>query len=243
MQLQSMKENKIKFDTVAVPFHLIRNAIQVLPYGTSTRVMFMMCAITGCRIREMEKMKVSLLYKHQAKEGWAMIYWKTGKNQTGYRKEELPDYFFEEIKYYRENNRVFADRLFSPDARSFRKYFNDNIRPILSKEWNEWVSVPNQNAAVKLEHRFQLKGLRKSWATLCFAKEYNKWKDAFMAIEEASKRMKHSSKQMTSHHYLKHYSELNIEKYLHLKPYDILRDQRQLKIIDFIKIDNITTPY
>lgn len=236
MQLQTLQEKKIKFDTVAVPFHLMRNAIQAVPYGSSTRVMFMICAITGCRIKEMEKMKLSLLYKHPTKVGYAILYWKTGKNQTGYRQAELPDYLLEELRHYRLHHRTYEDRLFAPDARSFRKYFNQ-YRGLMSHEWGEMWDLPEECGIVKREHVFGLCGLRKSWATLSFAKELKKWNSADIAMQMVSKRMKHSCKEMTSHHYIKNFDYLEIHKYVDMEISEILRQPLQTKIHDYLKIE------
>lgn len=85
------------------------------------------------------------------------------------------------------------------------------------------------------EYVLQLKGLRKNFATLEFAKQYKKWKSAEVALEFASKRMKHSTKHITAYHYLRNFDELNISAYINLTPSDIIRRaNEQKRLFDFI---------
>ncbi|HZX44109.1 MAG TPA: hypothetical protein VFF28_00345, partial [Candidatus Nanoarchaeia archaeon] len=63
-------------DSHAVPFDKVNEAVAFMKYGSDLRVMFEMLFLTGCRIKELDKMKISCFYGN-------VIYWELGKNQGG----------------------------------------------------------------------------------------------------------------------------------------------------------------
>ncbi|MDI6738703.1 MAG: hypothetical protein QME12_09425 [Nanoarchaeota archaeon] len=87
---------------------------------------------------------------------------------------------------------------------------------------------------MKEEYIYQLKGLRKNYQTLEFAKQFEKWQDASIALEFTSKNMKHSSGKITAYHYIENFESLNIEKYKHLTPAEIIANsQTQMRLMDY----------
>jgi integrase len=105
----------------------------------------------------------------------------------------------------------------------------------MSNEWREWWTLPENAGIVKEEHIYGLGGLRKSWATLQFAKELKKWGQPDIALQMVSKQMKHSCKEMTAHHYIKNFDLLEIHKYVDMDITEILRQPLQTKINNYLK--------
>lgn len=230
LKLKSVLDERIKTDTIAIPFSEINRVLDVLPYGCPIRCMFTHSILTGCRQTELSNMFESMMYRTI---GGANIFWKCGKNQVGYRKEFLPDYFLEELSYMRAHYRGFGDRLYSPDARSFRKYFN-RYRCFIGGLWNERQSIIT-GGVVESEYVYNLNGLRKTFATHVFYQEYQKWKDSGVALEMTSKRMKHSTTHMTAYHYLKNFEQLKIEQYGNIPIWQILNRPIQKKLNNYYK--------
>lgn len=229
-------ENEIRLEKNAIPFDEIRRVAGILPYGTSLSCMFKILAVTGCRLQELEVFRKSLLYRHPSREGWGVIHWKCGKNQPGYRSETLPKCLLDEIELYRQNNNVPEDRLFSLTSSTFQRYFRF-FRQRLGGLWTKKVKLPYRTGnKVKSECFYNLGGLRKSFATLVFAKELRKWKDAGVALEMTSKRLKHSTVHMTTIHYLRNFDDLHISKYLDSELWQIYNFPTQSRLnSDFIQ--------
>ncbi len=209
----------------AIPFEKVREAIDFMGYGSPERVMFEMLILTGCRITELDRMVISKIYG-------SILYWGLGKNQKSFRKEALTVSYLKELKYYRDHHRVYGNKIFGIHSHTFRRYFNRDVRPNLSKEWQEKTLFQKKGALVP-EYVYQLKGLRKNFQTLEFKKELEKWKDSGVALEFTSKKMKHSSKHITAYHYLVNFDTLGINNLSELEPSDLLKKTRQTRLMDF----------
>lgn len=222
-------KNRIRhdIDSHAIPYKYVQEAINFMEYASTTRVMFQMLVITGCRIKELNSMKISNLYE----EGW--FYWTLGKNQKGTRKIKLPEFFIKELLEYRSTHRVPQERLFGVRDCTFTRYFNRDVRPHLSKAWRE-VRIRNRQTSLdKTEYIFQLKGLRKNFQTVLFKKEYDKWNDANVAVLMTSKEMKHSSTHITAYHYIENFESLEIENYKEICTTKIIQECGQMRVFDF----------
>lgn len=214
-----------EIESHAVPFDRVLEAMGIMQYASDTRVMFQMLFLTGCRISELDNMQLSKLYGD-------VLYWHLGKNQRGFRKIRLPAYFIKELKEYRNTHRIYGDKLFGIEAHTFRMYFAHFIRPKLPN-WQE-KRFKDRCGVLVPEYIYQLKGLRKDFQTLEFAKQLDKWKDASVALEFTSKGMKHSSTRITAKHYIENFDSLNIERYKHLTPGEILAAGiLQTRLMDF----------
>ena len=210
----------------AIPFNRVLEALSVMAHGSDIRVMFEMCFLTGCRMAELNVMRKSMLYGNY-------LYWPLGKNQTGMRKEFIPNFCLSELKQYWEHHRVYGDKFFGIDSHTFTRYFNRDIRPLLNNTWHEMRIMGFQTK--HMEYILQLKGLRKDFQSLLFAKELNKWKDASVALEFTSKKMHHSSTKITAYHYIENFDTLQIDRYGCLTPEKILTQaNEQRRIIDFL---------
>ncbi len=194
-----------------------------MSYASTCRVMFTMLALTGCRLSEMDNMKQSYL-----KDGW--LWWRLGKNQKNYRKVKLPDPFIQELKDYRESHRVPSDSLFGVEHRTFRRYFNRTIRKLLGGGWIEKTEALGCNGFTE-EYLLQLKGLRKSYQTLLFKAEYEKWGDPGVALQFTSKAMRHSSERITAYHYLVNFDTLGNGNHV---IEDICKMPLQTSLVEFI---------
>lgn len=202
--------------------------MEIMKYGSTESVMFKMLFLTGCRISELDNMRRSMLIA-------GVIHWQLGKNQRGWRKEQLPDVYLKELILYHENYRVYKDKIFSMSGKSLRRRFNSHIRQNLGSKWHERIPTINKNSACKWEYRYNLKGLRKDFQTLLFKQQLDKWKDAGIALEFTSKKMRHSSTKLTAYHYLVNFDTLDISKYSNKTPARILQDSlTQRRIIDYV---------
>lgn len=182
-----------------------------------------MLALTGCRLSELNGMRISNIQGN-------IIYWRLGKNQKGWRKEALPDWYLKELQEYINTHRLKRDHLFGPSATSIRRYFNRDIRPYLGEEWQEKISHPGYT--IDERYILQLKSFRKSFGTTIFWREYQKWEDAGVALEFTSKRMCHSTTHMTAFHYLRNFETTEVElwdQFLSAKP--VILEQR--RVTDF----------
>jgi len=213
-------------ESYAVPIQAVREVLDFLPYASTERVMFQMLFYTGCRASELDRMTPELIYEN-------LIYWEPGKGQKGFRKEALPIPYIKELACYRETHRVRTNKLFSCTTGTFRRYFDRDVRPQLSPAWN-MKRLNIRSNAFGQEYALQLKGLRKTFATLVFAKEWQKWGAAEVAMEFACKRMKHSSKGMTVSHYLDNFESLRLKKMsLFLSPDEAVKAASQTRMADF----------
>lgn len=209
-------------ESKAIPLKQVRKALEILPYGSTQRVMFEMLTLTGCRLTELDNMKWSNIRND-------FLYFKLGKNQKNWRKVKLPARFVQELKDYRETHRVQADALFGAKGHSFRRLFDRESRKILGSEWLEkretWT-----NGEFALEYKLQLKGLRKNYQTLVFKSELEKWGDPGVALEFTSKAMRHSSTHITAYHYLVNFDSLGSGDFV---VEDVLDYPAQLRLSDF----------
>lgn len=216
-------------DSYAIPFGNVKEVLDLLEYGNQVRVMFEMLALTGCRISELDSFRVDQL--HKVSDGW-VVFWKPGKKQRGVRKERLPDAFVNELRYCREHFRVKGCRMFSFKSCTFRRRFNEFVRPLLSGAWRE-VKPSGKRGRAPFEYVLQLKGMRKNFQTLLFAKEWQEWHDASFAMEKTCKRMRHHSKHITVNHYIENFERLDINKYVDCNPADLLGVGVQKRLNDF----------
>lgn len=202
--VEANDSNVIPIDYALEPLQ-VRNIVK-----GHTRVMLLMLMLTGCRVRELDNMLASRILPCQEADGY-LIYFKLGKNQTSYRKEILPKWYVEnELKPYRDEY-AHGDRLFGISSVAFQRYFL-KARKQLSKAWNEMKPYPVGDGKWQLGYCFQLKGYRKLWATMQFRIELEKWNNPDFACLQVSRKLHHSSKFMTSDHYIDATAKLGLEK-------------------------------
>lgn len=232
-------ELNIENDSKAVPFDNVREILTILPYGNQIRVMVQFLAITGCRISELDNMHRTKVIPSKGK---IFLFWTLGKNQTDKppRKIELPKELYAELIECRKNRRTFLDRLFSMKHDSFRRLFNRDVRPLLSPAWREKQLEWRNGEPVK-GYVLKLKGLRKNFQTLKFAKELDRWNSPDIALELASKDMRHSTTGITIKSYIENFENLDITKYIYLTPADILRIGEQKRLIEFSAVSSNET--
>ena len=208
-----------------IPFNFAVEPINILPYGSALRIMYQALFITGCRIRELDNFKKTNLYGE-----W--FYWELGKAGHKWRKERLPESFLDELKHYRDHYRIYNNKLFGIKAETFVREFNRDVRPLLSKGWSEKRFKPCKSNFTT-EYIYQMKGLRKNFMTLEFARQLDKWKDPSIAIEMTSKRAKHSSKNITVYHYIESFDSLNVNRFKEYTPAQIMGLKNQTRILDY----------
>jgi len=188
-----MYDEVLEVECKAISIAQVRSVLNVLPIG-SVRCMFLMLFLTGCRISELDNMRVSLMRGNH-------IWWTLGKRQKGRRHKVLPEWFIKELILMRKGQDYHSDKLFSIGHAVFRRQFNVQTRPLLSKEWQEYQPCLKEGQ-LQREYALQLKGLRKTYATMKFFKIYRELQDAGAAVQFVSKDMQHSSQGLTSRHYI-----------------------------------------
>jgi integrase len=185
-------------DHQSIPYSAFREILSMVPASHPVRVGVLLLALTGCRVKELDRMGPDGLV-----DGW--LHWRLGKNQRGYRREPLPDWFLAELKHYRRTHRVPEAQLLGYRSGQLTTYFNKFVRPHLGPAWQ--LRRPCRPGRVADDqYDLQLKGLRKSFATTVFWTEYRRWRDAGVALSFSSKRLQHKTTHMTAFHYLKEFS-------------------------------------
>jgi len=213
-------------DGYAIPFTDVIDLIEFYPYAHPYRVAFTLIALTGCRIAELNNIGANSFRGN-------FLIWKTGKNQKGYRRERIPNWFMLEINEYIKKHPTSQTRLFQFKTEWLRDKLNKIIRPALKGNWLVQKPIPIKNGAVQKEYLYQLKGLRHNFATLTFYNQFLKW-GGTVAVEFTCKRMKHSSYKMTAGHYIGNFERLDIEKYKALDMSEIINNGKQKKIIEYM---------
>lgn len=215
----------------AITFDMTFEVLDYLNYADRVRVGIQLRALTGCRGSELKKMKWTKLFPLD--ENHYVLYWKPGKNQKTPRKEILPAYFVEELKEYGRRNKVPYDRLVAFDGNTLRRYFNRDVRPYLSHNWHAIMPFPSRPKVSAEEFVYSMSGFRKTFQTHAFYQEWIEWKDATVALEKVSKRMRHSSARLTCNHYIENMPAIDIERYGKMSMCNILNRGVQSRIMDY----------
>jgi hypothetical protein len=156
--------------------------------------------------------------------------WKPSKRQGGLRREIIDDAIIKELFHYRSLSRVPERKLFGMNYKTFQHNFNRDIRPNLSRKWQLYCP---RHTGKNYEHLLLIKNLRKTYSTLEFSRQLDKWKDSGVALEMTSKKMRHSSTFMTSYHYLCNFDSVDVKKYEGMSYADIFRTDFQMRLNDF----------
>ena len=223
---ETTKDNSFyEMEGRALPFDVIKNLFLSLKYASTLSIGCKLLYYTGCRIAELEEMK-----KENIINGF--LYWRCGKNQTKhFRKEYLPCKFIEEIKTYWKTNRTPYDKIMGVKSDAFRMYFVKN-RHRLNNIWGFKIPI-YQNKLIKYEYKYQLKGFRKTFATLLFYYYWRKYSDANIGAEMVAKRMKHSAKHITITHYIENAEQIQANKFTNLMPFQIVDNTNQKRITEY----------
>lgn len=213
-----------------IPISLFLEVIDFLPYGHEVRVMISHLFLTGCRLCELDIMA------EESKDCYlkgTRIFWKPGKGQKGWRTAELSVSYLRELMYYQETHKTEQNKLFGISAETLRRYFNRDVRPFLSEKWNLPTDKPDCKSPIDT-FKFMLKGFRKTYATLIFAKAAKKHNDDYsFALTYTCKVMLHSSERITANHYVNEIEPLEIDKWLGWTPCQILALANQRHLQDF----------
>jgi hypothetical protein len=227
-QLEKLTTQNIYFreEQSAIPFDLALKTINLMEYASLERVGFILLFLSGARVCELDRMSIDNLSGNE-------LLWRPAKNQfrSRPRKAILPMEFLTEIS---EMRRKFgATKTILPiNSHTFRRYFT-KLRHKLGGEWLERLKTA-KGGRVTLEYKYQLKGLRKLFATKVFFEKMKQFNSAECALLFACKELRHSSNKMTADHYLiEDVDKLGITKYLFLDYTQIMKLSKQTRLIDF----------
>jgi len=181
-------------EALCIPIQTVYEASRALPSYSHLKVMFWVLAETGARIQALDNMRRERLIGD-------VLYWNDGKGKGHHRAAKLSPQLLEELTEYRRFNRVYDSRLFGISAESFRRSFNGEGRALLGGEWKVKVIRPRET--LRIGYKYQLKGLRKNFATKRFKDYWEKYQDASVAVQFTARDMKHKSDHITTTHYIK----------------------------------------
>lgn len=220
-----MENIDLDYEGKAILFKHVRKALEFMPYGEPRRVALTWVALVGARICEIENLSLNNFMGQYC-------LWKPRKNQKGYRKEKLPEWFFQELEYMINRYPISNTQIFPFNAASLTRRFNKEIRPLLGEEWNKKHPVLMENCKIRLVYNYQLRMLRQNFCTHDYAKEIDNW-GYEVAIEKTAERMRHSSKKITAYHYVQNFDKLDIQRYKHFTMGEILKGSTQSKLLEF----------
>jgi integrase len=224
-----MKDYKFEIKGNALPWDRVLEVINYVKPGSAESIMFKTLLYTGCRISELDNMQPQNIVQNH-------LYWKTGKNQTGYRMEKMPIEWMEELLLYRKRYKCSMSKLFHQKGRTFVEKFDRFIRPNLSAEWR-WKRLVLTNKGFAPENVYRIKCLRKNYQTLKFNDKFREYKDGNVAIEFMSKAMRHSSKGLTVYHYVENAESLELAKFEVLEIDHILKKKKNEVLLKYFKQD------
>lgn len=211
-------------DGYAIPFDELKRLLDLFCYGNQYRVAFQFLALTGARISELKKIGLSCFYGNY-------VVWKAGKNQPGYRKEKLPNWFLQELFYYLKHHNHVASRIFPFDSSILRKILSSK-RKQLGGPWLHMRPDPSKGA-IKNSYLLQVKGIRHTLATLKFKNYAIKYGFTY-ALEKTANDLKHSTYKMTTRHYINEWEELGFERYEGKTMAEIIKTEPQTKITEYL---------
>jgi integrase len=212
-------------DVASVPIPILMQTIESMPYGHRMRVWLKYLFYTGCRPCETEKALICNILKRH------IIWWYPGKRQKDPRKEVLPKEFIDELEYMHTKTACPQNKLFPFTGQSATRQFNKYWRPKYP-EWNEKAEALTKNGFVQ-HYKMQIMGIRKTFATLWFYKYWKYYDDANVAVLMVSKKMRHSSINITAYHYIQECDRIQAHKYLHLLPHEICSNMSQDNLINY----------
>lgn len=222
-----LKEDMEVRDCYAIPFEEIIRSYPLLEPASHERMMFLMLAGSGCRISELDNMKVTGLRGNR-------LYWNVGKNQRGTRYVDLPDWYIEEYKAYRSRQDYkFSSSFFGIKKSTFCRDFDKRIRPMLGGGWTLRTQRFDGFRWKYGGYKYQLKGFRKAYVTHRFYREWDKLNSAGAAIEMVCRDMHHSSKGMTVSHYIEDGEKLNMRSWAEKSIWEIIKGRLQMCLTAF----------
>lgn len=212
-------------DKDIISFSNVCKAVNFLPYASQYRCMFLMLALTGMRIAELDRCFKSNL------QGRVLI-WRLGKNQRTWRKELLPDFFVNELKVFWQNEPTKGDKMFLCSAESFTRKFH-KLRPKIGGEWNKKVKTKGRNTQWAYDWVLQLKNLRKNFWTFDYYRNLQKFPE-HLALLLTARRARHKSEFITGVHYAGNFDKLECERYKSYEMAQVLeRGVCQKRLDDF----------
>lgn len=215
-------------DAYALTWPAIRELYDFLPWGDPVRVMARVAQQTGCHKIELNMMKKSFLHED------GTFYFETAKKRAKQlRKVQLSMDLVKELNHYWNHHMTFKDMMFGISSDTWTRYFNRDVRPKLSHVWNEKRPTA-EKGKLYLEYVCQLKGFRHTYATMKFAKAYDRYKDAYVAAEMVAKDLKHSVKAITVRHYIFNLDLLGLETCLKYEPHNVMENVSQARVLDYI---------
>jgi len=190
--------------------------------GSAWQAMTLLRAVTGCRIREYDNMKVSGFRGNY-------LFWKLGKNQNNYRYEFVPDYVIQVLKRHKELYATKKDELFSISSKTYNRLVS-KIRPQLSEQWQQKVTNFRKDVVGKFNYELQAKGIRATFATFYFYKFYERLGDYTAAMLMTAKKMRHSTKEMTLNYYIDNSKRIEVQKYMQYDIWELFEKDIQTKL-------------
>ena len=195
-QENDLIDYNIDEDYKIIPFSELKPLIDVLPRNSNKRIALLWLIFTGARVCEIENRNINEIIFGKY---WV---WQPRKKQTKMRKEKLPLFFWEEFSYYLDNAKFNNKDIFGLKGESLSRQFNRDIRKKLGGNWIKKKPQFKSDGTYNLVYIYQLKNIRHNFVTYQMFKELQKEMGPEVALGRVSIRMCHSSKHITTTHYI-----------------------------------------
>jgi len=210
----------------AIPIPLINKMLQFVPFGGDMFCFMLLLFDTGCRIVEIDRM-----FWRNVKGNW--LYWTIGKNQTGMRRAWLCNKHLKVYKEYWDTHACVGDHLLGAKGESLANRWRKEVRQHMPEMQKQYINL--NKTLMKDEYLYQAKSFRKTYCTLRYAYFLDQEKgDKVIALLKLQAEMRHSCKEMSYLHYVRDIKKIQADKYLGLKPYEILEKCKNIKLWDFV---------
>jgi integrase len=222
----------LDYEGYAISFENIKRLIDFFPYGDEHRIAIELLALTGMRTVELDGISPANFWTDTNKN--TFLIWKLGKNQSGTRKELVPEWFLEEVRYFLTQSFRMPHRpLFSFRGEALRYYINHFVRHRLRGDWIK--KRPGHRGFINGEYVLQLKGLRHTFATKVFYEALNRF-GAEVGAGIVQARMQHHSPYITCRHYTNDIQTIfeDLEHFKGASIGEILRHSNQIPLTAYL---------
>lgn len=195
--------------------------------GSTVKVMYGMIFATGCRPSTLDLLETNDIIGYEIKFKEC----KTGNKRVVY----LGKKYLDQLIKYRKQNRTYDKKLFGIKAHSFRRIFDKDVRPKLGGIWVQKEPV-KWGGIMQWCYTYQFYDLRRNYQTLTFAKNLQKWKDPYVALQFTKKEMGYgkSGDKVCVTNYIQEFDNLNIDKWINMTPAQMLEQADQERLYNFV---------
>lgn len=229
MEKDDLIDLDIDKDSKVIPFNEVARLLRTIKLHKGicpTYIATAWLCCTGARPAELENRKLDEVIMGKY---WT---WPPAKKQIGNRIEKLPQWFWNDFAVYLDTCPIQRNNVFGMSGESLASVINHHIRPLLGGDWIKKRPSFVRKGGYRLEYIYRLKNLRHNFQTIEWYREKQTYGND-LALERVSRKMRHSTKGMTAHHYIERVEDLKLQNYKDMGVGDILKDTNQLSLSCF----------